>query len=242
MIKGKLGKLKKWCISISHNQTVLKILFGVVTILLLCAIPFIALKHGASADGFLGYFGAVIGGSIGALVAGWGIITTIKENRLQTVAPCLIFQEVEADKIPPNAKVNACMIVRNGNDMVFQYVRIKNVGSGAAIACGMGEATASFAYISDIIEKDAEKYIQIVCLINKFDDSPNNKSTHDEMMDYAFQTETIPLIFEYKNVLGEIHSYELIVKLQCDLSLPNGNVEKPKCSPTLKLISWKPLQ
>ena len=95
---------------------------------------------------------------------------------------------------------------------------------------------------SDIIEKDAEKYIQIVCLINKFDDSPNNKSTHDEMMDYAFQTETIPLIFEYKNVLGEIHSYELIVKLQCDLSLPNGNVEKPKCSPTLKLISWKPLQ
>ena len=212
MIKGKLGKLKKWCISISHNQTVLKIFFGVVTILLLCAIPFIALKHGASADGFLGYFGAVIGGSIGALVAGWGIITTIKENRRQTVAPCLIFQEVEADKIPPNAKVNACMIVRNGNDMVFQYVRIKNVGSGAAIACGMGEATASFAYISDIIEKDAEKYIQIVCLINKFDDSPNNKSTHDEMMDYAFQTETIPLIFEYKNVLGEIHSYELIVK------------------------------
>ena len=105
MIKGKLGKLKKWCISISHNQTVLKILFGVVTILLLCAIPFIALKHGASADGFLGYFGAVIGGSIGALVAGWGIITTIKENRRQTVAPCLIFQEVEADKIPPMQKL-----------------------------------------------------------------------------------------------------------------------------------------
>ena len=103
---------------------------------LLFLIPITALKYGASADGFLGYFGAVIGGSIGALVAGWGIITTIKENRRQTVAPCLIFQEVEADKIPPNAKVNACMIVRNGNDMVSQYVRIKNVGPGAAIAYG----------------------------------------------------------------------------------------------------------
>lgn len=242
MHKEKIEKLKNGLISVSQSQTALKLLFGVLIILLLGVIPFIALRYGASGDGILGYFGAVIGGAIGALVAGWGIVTTIKENRRQTVAPCLIFQEVEADKIPQNAKVNACMIVRNGNDMVFQYVRIKNVGPGAAIACGMGEATASFAYISDIIEKDAEKYIQIVCLINKFDDSPNNKSTHDEMMDYAFQTETIPLIFEYKNVLGEIHSYELIVKLQCDLSLPNGNVEKPKCSPTLKLISWKPLQ
>ena len=52
---------------------------------LLFLIPITALKYGASADGFLGYFGAVIGGSIGALVAGWGIITTIKENRRQTV-------------------------------------------------------------------------------------------------------------------------------------------------------------
>jgi len=70
MIKGKIEKLKKYFISISRNQIALKILFGVVMILLLCAIPFIALKHGASADGFLGYFGAVIGSSIGALVAG----------------------------------------------------------------------------------------------------------------------------------------------------------------------------
>ena len=93
MIKGKIEKLKKCFISISHNQTALKILFGMLIILLLYVIPFIALKYGVSADGFLGYFGAVIGSSIGALVAGWGIVTTIKENRLQAVAPCLIFQE-----------------------------------------------------------------------------------------------------------------------------------------------------
>lgn len=242
MIKGKIEKLKKWYISILHNQTALKISFGVLIVFLLCAIPLIALKNGASGDGILGYFGAVIGGAIGALVAGWGIITTIKENRRQAVAPCLIFQEVEATEVPEYAKINSCIIVRNGSKIVFQNIKIKNVGPGAAIDCRMGEFSTSFAHISDIIEKDTEKYIQIACLINKFDDSPNNKSTHDEMMDYAFQTETIPLIFEYKNVLGETHSYELIVKLQCDLSLLNGNIENPKCSPTLKLKSWKPLQ
>lgn len=100
MIKGKLEKLKNGVYLFLHNQTTLKILFGVVMILLLCAIPFGALKHGASDDGFLGYFGAIIGGSIGALVAGWGIVTTIKENRRQAVAPCLIFQEV--DEVPEN--------------------------------------------------------------------------------------------------------------------------------------------
>ena len=240
MIKGKIEKLKKCFISISRNQTALKILFGVVMILLLCAIPFIALKHGASGDGFLGYFGAVIGGAIGALVAGWGIITTIKENRRQAVAPCLIFQEV--DEVPENTEGNSYLIVHDGNEIVYQTVLIKNVGVGAAIDCKMkGVHTLSF-HIADIIEKDTEKYIQIGCYIKKLDNSRNKEWTQEEIKDYAIQSERIPVIFEYKNVLGEDHSYELIVNLQCSIICSNGNIDDPKCSPTLKLISWKPLQ
>ena len=237
-----MARVKEFIHNIMPN-TKYKIIVGIIlTLFLLFLVPIMALRYGASGDGLLGYFGAVIGGAIGALVAGWGIITTIKENRRQAVTPCLIFQEIGSTEVPEDATINSCIIVRNGKDIVSQNVRIKNVGPGAAINCMMGEATTSFAHISDIIEKDTEKYIQIVCLINKFDNSPNTKSTHDEIMDYAFQTETIPLIFEYKTVLVEIHSYELIVKLQCDLSLPNGNIENPKCSPILKLTSWKPLQ
>ncbi len=109
MIKGKIEKLKKWCISISHNQTALKILFGMLIILLLYVIPFIALKYGATGDGILGYIGAVVGSSIGALVAGWGIVITIKENRRQAVAPYLIFQEI--DNIPDDAEGNSYLII-----------------------------------------------------------------------------------------------------------------------------------
>lgn len=240
MIKGKLGKLKKWCISISHNQTALKILFGVVTILLLCAIPFIALKHGASADGFLGYFGAIIGGAIGALVAGWGIVATIKENRRQMISPNLIFREV--DTVPEGTVVNSYPILRGGEEVVFQTIRIVNIGVGAALDCKMKEANTIASSISDIIEKDMEKYIQIICFIKKIDNSHNKEWTQEEIKDYAIQSERIPVIFEYKNVLGEVHSYELIVNLQCSIAYSNGNIDDPKCSPVLNLESWKALR
>lgn len=72
MIKGKIEKLKIGVISISQSQIAQKILFGVLIVLFLGAVPLIALKYGASGDGLLGYFGAVIGGAIGALVAGLG--------------------------------------------------------------------------------------------------------------------------------------------------------------------------
>lgn len=242
MIKGKIEKLKKYFISISRNQTALKILFGVVTILLLCAVPFIALKHGASADGFLGYFGAVIGGSIGALVAGWGIVTTIKENRRQAVAPCLIFQEVKADKIPEGSVINSCWIIRDGEDQIFQIIKVKNVGSGATLNCRMGERNCSFFQISDIIDKNAEKYIQIICNVNKLDNSHNMEWTRKDIKNYAFQAETIPLIFEYKDILGEVHTYELLIKLQCDIRVTSENIASCTSIPNLKLVSWKPLQ
>ncbi len=88
----------------SHSQFKLILLIVLVTSILFLLIPSIALKHGATGDGFLGYFGAIIGGSIGALVAAWGIITTIKENRRQAVSPCLIFQEIS--EFPDNANIS----------------------------------------------------------------------------------------------------------------------------------------
>lgn len=50
------------------KQLKTKILLGLLIIGILCIIPFIALKYGASGDGFLGYFGAIMGSAIGALV------------------------------------------------------------------------------------------------------------------------------------------------------------------------------
>lgn len=104
-----------------------------------------------------------------------------------------------------------------------------------------GVHTLSF-HFADIIEKDTEKYIQIGGYIKKLDNSRNKEWTQEEIKDYTIQSERIPVIFEYKNVLGEDHSYELIVNLQCSIICSNGNIDDPKCSPTLKLISWKPLQ
>jgi len=233
-----MKKVKDIIRNIISHSNFNKICGIIFTFFLLFLIPITAVKHGASADGFLGYFGAVIGGSIGALVAGWGIVTTIKENRRQAVAPCLIFQEV--DEVPENAEGSSFLIVHDGNEIVYQTVLIKNVGVGAAIDCKMkGLHTLSF-HIADIIEKDTEKYIQIGCYIKKLDNSRNKEWTQEEIKDYAIQSERIPVIFEYKNVLGEDRSYELIVNLQCSIS--NVNIDDPKCSPTLKLKSWKPLR
>lgn len=233
-----MKKVKDIIRNIISHSNFNKICGIIFTFFLLFLIPITAVKHGASADGFLGYFGAVIGGSIGALVAGWGIVTTIKENRRQAVAPCLIFQEV--DEVPENAEGSSFLIVHDGNEIVYQTVLIKNVGVGAAIDCKMkGLHTLSF-HIADIIEKDTEKYIQIECYIKKLDNSRNKEWTQEEIKDYAIQSERIPVIFEYKNVLGEDRSYELIVNLQCSIS--NVNIDDPKCSPTLKLKSWKPLR
>lgn len=87
-----MARVKKFIHNIMPN-TKYKIIVGIIlTLFLLFLVPIMALRYGASGDGLLGYFGAVIGGAIGALVAGWGIITTIKENRRQAVTPCLIFQ------------------------------------------------------------------------------------------------------------------------------------------------------
>lgn len=233
-----MKKVKDIIRNIISHSNFNKICGIIFTFFLLFLIPITAVKDGASADGFLGYFGAVIGGSIGALVAGWGIVTTIKENRRQAVAPCLIFQEV--DEVPENAEGSSFLIVHDGNEIVYQTVLIKNVGVGAAIDCKMkGLHTLSF-HIADIIEKDTEKYIQIGCYIKKLDNSRNKEWTQEEIKDYAIQSERIPVIFEYKNVLGEDRSYELIVNLQCSIS--NVNIDDPKCSPTLKLKSWKPLR
>lgn len=55
--------------------------------------------------------------------------------------------------------------------------------------------------------------------------------------EYACQSETIPLIFEYKDVIGIVHSYELSVKLECGITWTKGNIDNPKSSPTLKLDS-----
>lgn len=236
----KFKNLKKHFMSTFKKQLKTKILLGLLIIGILCIIPFIALKCGASGDGLLGYFGAIIGGSIGALVAGWGIITTIKENRHQSVAPCLIFQEV--DKAPEDSTTNCCWIVRNGNKQVFKTIKIKNVGIGAAINCRMGESHNSFFHISDIIEKNTEKYIQIICSVNNLNNLYNHVWTQKQIREYACQSETISLIFEYKDVLGEVHSYELSVKLECDISWTNENVDNPKSFPALKLDSWKPLK
>ena len=54
MIKGKIEKLKIGVISISQSQIAQKILFGVLIVLFLGAVPLIALKYGASGDGLAG--------------------------------------------------------------------------------------------------------------------------------------------------------------------------------------------
>lgn len=238
----KFKNLKKHFMSTFKKQLKTKILLGLLIIGILCILPFIALKYGASGEGLLGYFGAIIGGSIGALVAGWGIVTTIKENRRQAVAPCLIFQEVKADKIPEGSVINSCWIIRDGEDQIFQIIKVKNVGSGATLNCRMGERNCSFFQISDIIDKNAEKYIQIICNVNKLDNSHNMEWTRKDIKNYAFQAETIPLIFEYKNILGEVHTYELLIKLQCDIRVTSENIASCTSIPNLKLVSWKPLQ
>lgn len=238
----KFKNLKKHFMSTFKKQLKTKILLGLLIIGILCILPFIALKYGASGEGFLGYFGAIIGGSIGALVAGWGIVTTIKENRRQAVAPCLIFQEVKADKIPEGSVINSCWIIRDGEDQIFQIIKVKNVGSGATLNCRMGERNCSFFQISDIIDKNAEKYIQIICNVNKLDNSHNMEWTRKDIKNYAFQAETIPLIFEYKDILGEVHTYELLIKLQCDIRVTSENIASCTSIPNLKLVSWKPLQ
>lgn len=238
----KFKNLKKHFMSTFKKQLKTKILLGLLIIGILCILPFIALKYGASGEGLLGYFGAIIGGSIGALVAGWGIVTTIKENRRQAVAPCLIFQEVKADKIPEGSVINSCWIIRDGEDQIFQIIKVKNVGSGAALNCRMGERNCSFFQISDIIDKNAEKYIQIICNVNKLDNSHNMEWTRKDIKNYAFQAETIPLIFEYKDILGEVHTYELLIKLQCDIRVTSENIASCTSIPNLKLVSWKPLQ
>ncbi|MFQ6817468.1 MAG: hypothetical protein ACLRTI_00290 [Blautia sp.] len=238
----KFKNLKKHFMSTFKKQLKTKILLGLLIIGILCILPFIALKYGASGEGLLGYFGAIIGGSIGALVAGWGIVTTIKENRRQAVAPCLIFQEVKADKIPEGSVINSCWIIRDGEDQIFQIIKVKNVGSGATLNCRMGERNCSFFQISDIIDKNAEKYIQIICNVNKLDNSHNMEWTRKDIKNYAFQAETIPLIFEYKDILGEVHTYELLIKLQCDIRVTSENIASCTSIPNLKLVSWKPLQ
>lgn len=238
----KFKNLKKHFMSTFKKQLKTKILLGLLIIGILCILPFIALKYGASGEGLLGYFGAIIGGSIGALVAGWGIVTTIKENRRQAVAPCLIFQEAKADKIPEGSVINSCWIIRDGEDQIFQIIKVKNVGSGATLNCRMGERNCSFFQISDIIDKNAEKYIQIICNVNKLDNSHNMEWTRKDIKNYAFQAETIPLIFEYKDILGEVHTYELLIKLQCDIRVTSENIASCTSIPNLKLVSWKPLQ
>ena len=238
----KFKNLKKHFMSTFKKQLKTKILLGLLIIGILCILPFIALKYGASGEGLLGYFGSIIGGSIGALVAGWGIVTTIKENRRQAVAPCLIFQEAKADKIPEGSVINSCWIIRDGEDQIFQIIKVKNVGSGATLNCRMGERNCSFFQISDIIDKNAEKYIQIICNVNKLDNSHNMEWTRKDIKNYAFQAETIPLIFEYKDILGEVHTYELLIKLQCDIRVTSENIASCTSIPNLKLVSWKPLQ
>lgn len=238
----KFKNLKKHFMSTFKKQLKTKILLGLLIIGILCILPFIALKYGASGEGLLGYFGAIIGGSIGALVAGWGIVTTIKENRRQAVAPCLIFQEAKADKIPEGSVINSCWIIRDGEDQIFQIIKVKNVGSGATLNCRMGERNCSFFQISDIIDKNAEKYIQIICNVNKLDNSHNMEWTRKDIKNYAFQAEMIPLIFEYKDILGEVHTYELLIKLQCDIRVTSENIASCTSIPNLKLVSWKPLQ
>ena len=147
----KFKNLKKHFMSTFKKQLKTKILLGLLIIGILCILPFIALKYGASGEGLLGYFGAIIGGSIGALVAGWGIVTTIKENRRQAVAPCLIFQEAKADKIPEGSVINSCWIIRDGEDQIFQIIKVKNVGSDSitdseGIIAGEGGSHADGAF------------------------------------------------------------------------------------------------
>ena len=117
MIWRTFKNLKRLLIYILNKYIWLKTLLKLSTTVLIslivlavffCAIPIIALKLGATVDGMLGYIGAVVGSSIGALVAGWGITATIKANQKQAIAPYLIFQEVS--EIPENTKLFASFI------------------------------------------------------------------------------------------------------------------------------------
>lgn len=246
MIWRKFKNLKRLLIYILNRYIWLKTLLKLSTTVLIsltvlavffCAIPIIALKLGATVDGMLGYIGAVVGSSIGALVAGWGITATIKANQKQAIAPYLIFQEVS--EIPENTKLCASFINREGDKFIHLILLIKNVGSGAAIDCTTGEYNSVPSVVADIIDEKAEKMVLINCPVMVLDNLNVKNWTQEEIAKYSSQSGTVPFMFNYKDILGNKHSYKLLIEIHCSIGYDDGNPNNIKCFQKLTLNSWE---
>lgn len=238
-----LNTLLKLSTTVLISLTVLAVFFCAIPVIALklgttfCATPAIALKLGITVDGMLGYIGAVVGSSIGALVAGWGITATIKANQKQAIAPYLIFQEVS--EIPENTKPFASFVNREGDTFIRLILSVKNVGSGAAIDCTTGEYNTVPSVVADIIDKDEEKYVLINCPVMVLDNEKAENWTQDEKDNYLSQSETVPFIFNYKDILGTKHSYRLLIEIKCSIGYDDGNTNNIKCFQKLTLNSWE---
>ena len=246
MIWRTFKNLKRLLIYILNKYIWLKTLLKLSTTVLIslivlavffCAIPIIALKLGATVDGMLGYIGAVVGSSIGALVAGWGITATIKANQKQAIAPYLIFQEVS--EIPENTKLFASFINREGDKCIHLILLIKNVGSGAAIDCTTGEYNSVPSVVADIIDEKAEKMVLINCPVMVLDNSNVKNWTQEEIAKYSSQSGTVPFIFNYKDILGNKHSYKLLIEIHCSIGYDDGDSNNIRCFQKLTLNSWE---
>lgn len=229
-----MAKVKKFMHNIMPNSKY-KIIVGIIFVLFL--IPIMALKYGATIDGILGYIGAIVGSSIGALIAGWGITATIKANQKQAVAPYLVFREVSV--IPENTNLFASFIIRKGDTFIDLILSLKNVGSGAAIDCTTGEYNTVPSVVADIIDKEEEKYVLINCPVMVLDNENAENWTQEEKDNYLSQSETVPFIFNYKDILGNKHSYRLLIEIQCSIGYDDGDPNNIKCFQKLTLNSWE---
>lgn len=182
---------------------------------------------------WIGFWGSYLGAIIGAVVAAWGIIITIKENRKLGVAPYLIFEEV--DEIPEKTMVYGHFIDISGNSYAEKIVRITNVGNGVAIEIKI--ETDGKCYIQiPVLEKERTVYVAFEYGI-ELPEENIDKLSKEEIEQYCSQSRKTNVRVSCADIFGNKSFYELGLKIECII---NGMENKKRtCSKNLYLTGWK---
>ena len=109
-----------------------KVIVGVIAVLIIppiivgTVVSMDILNNWTNSNDWIGFWGGYLGSVMGAGVAAWGIIKTIRENRKLAVEPYLIFEEVNS--CPEDTIAYGHFLSCQGNKYATSIIKIQNIG------------------------------------------------------------------------------------------------------------------
>lgn len=241
---GKNMKKSKWIILFCFG-----VLFGVLLSWWLAENDF---PSAINKDSWLGFFGSYFGSIIGAVSTIFGVYLTldyqrkkdkedeeskteelreqIRRNQNKDVLPYFLIKE---DNENIDHQIKACFVflqIGQGQHHYQLQVMIKNIGKGPAIEPKIVLKESAMTYeISDVIEVGESV---LVTFSDLFENPENAIGNKQEILRIV---KTHHALLTYKNIYGELYTYELQIRSGILFNVQKETVDGLK----LELIDWK---